>query len=335
MFPWIERGRDAAPVFTLDYSPPFQTNSRALRVLWYVRELARNGFPARIIAAYDGVGDELMTAAAVREMHARGWKNTWFLTRYPGLLRQGEIGCRFLVWHPYYFALARRLKTAVFRPEYCRYITEEDRYIPQPGHAIANLCRSLGARGIIGLKPYLQLSERERAGGRIFPKQIAVQSSGLGARLPITTKQWPPERMQQVVAALSQDGHHVVQLGLSSEPPLAGTLDLRGKLTLRETGAVLSQSRLFIGLVGGLMHMARAVDCRAVIVYGGRELASQSGYRANANLAASPGCSPCYLRSNCPHDLICLTGIGAEAVVQAARSQLRREDPLENETVSI
>jgi ADP-heptose:LPS heptosyltransferase len=162
-----------------------------------------------------------------------------------------------------------------------------------------------------------------------------VQSSGLGARLPITTKQWPPERMQQVVAALLQDGHHVVQVGLSAESPLPGAMDLRGKLSLRETGAVLSQSRLFIGLVGGLMHMARAVDCRAVIVYGGRELAALSGYRANVNLATSPACAPCYLRNMCPHDLVCLTEISAEAVVRAARSLLHRDDPPENETASI
>lgn len=276
-----------------------------------------------------------MTAAAVREMHARGWRKTWFLTRYPGLFRHGEIGCRFLVWHPYYLAFARRLDIAVFRPDYANYLPAEDRDIPHPGHAIANLCRSLGARGIVGLKPYLELAEEERAAGRVFSQQIAVQSSGLGARLPITTKQWPTERMQQVVAALAQDGHQIVQVGLPSEPPLAGATDLRGKLTLRETGAVLSQSRLFIGLVGGLMHMSRAVDCRAVIVYGGRELALQSGYRANVNLAAFPDCAPCYLRSRCPHDLVCLTEISAEAVVRAARSQLGRDDPLENETVLI
>ena len=53
-------------------------------------------------------------------------------------------------------------------------------------------------------------------------------------------------------------------------PPLKGALDLRGKTGLREAAAILSNSLVFIGQVGFLMHLARAVDCRSVIVYGGQ-----------------------------------------------------------------
>ncbi|HUJ43405.1 MAG TPA: glycosyltransferase family 9 protein [Opitutaceae bacterium] len=313
----------------------FESQSRVRRLGWYVRELARHGIPARVVVAYDGVGDELMTAGALREMHARGWRRTWFLTRYPGLFRQGDVGCRFLPWHPYYVAIARRLKRPVFRPGYSDYLAAEDRDRPLPGHVIANLCRSLGATGIIQLRPFLQLDDAEYAGGRRLPGQIAVQSSCAGARLPMATKQWPAERMQQVVDWLVKEGHSLVQLGMTSEPALKGVLDLRGKLTLRATAAVLAASRLFIGLVGGLMHLARAVDCRAVIVYGGRELPAQSGYRGNINLIATPPCAPCYLRNRCPHELVCLDAIRPDSVLDAARTQLGQGSPMEPETVNI
>ena len=45
-----------------------------------------------------------------------------------------------------------------------------------------------------------------------------------------------------------------------------------------------TRSLAFVGQVGFLMHLARAVDCRAVIVYGGRETPAQSGYPCNENL---------------------------------------------------
>ena len=37
---------------------------------------------------------------------------------------------------------------------------------------------------------------------------------------------------------------------------------------MRESAAILSRSLAFVGQVGFLMHLARAVDCRSVIVYG-------------------------------------------------------------------
>jgi hypothetical protein len=39
---------------------------------------------------------------------------------------------------------------------------------------------------------------------------------------------------------------------------------------------MMVNSVLFVGLVGFLMHLARAVDCRATFICGGRELPSLS-----------------------------------------------------------
>jgi ADP-heptose:LPS heptosyltransferase len=136
--------------------------------------------------------------------------------------------------------------------------------------------------------------------------------------MPITTKEWLPERFQQVVDALAGE-FTIVQVGTSDHPPLTGVVDLRGKTTIRQTAAVLRHSKVFIGLVGFLMHLARAVNTRSVIVYGGREHPSQSGYAENVNLFTPLECSPCWLWNRCPYDRECMRRISASDVVDAAR----------------
>jgi ADP-heptose:LPS heptosyltransferase len=81
---------------------------------------------------------------------------------------------------------------------------------------------------------------------------------------------------------------------------------------------------LFIGLVGFLMHLARAVNTRSVIVYGGRELPSQSGYTCNENITHLLPCSPCWQWNRCAFEHACMTGIQSEAVLAAVRRQLAR-----------
>jgi ADP-heptose:LPS heptosyltransferase len=123
------------------------------------------------------------------------------------------------------------------------------------------------------------------------------------------------------VAGALRDEFDFVQLGAPTDPELPGSLDLRGKTTVRQSAAILSQSRLFIGLVSGLMHLARAVECRSVIVYGGREHPAQTGYSANENLYWTGPCSPCWQRNDCDFDRRCMSEILPEHVIDAVRRQ--------------
>ena len=101
-------------------------------------------------------------------------------------------------------------------------------------------------------------------------------------------------------------------------------MDLRGQTSLRETAAILASSQLFVGQVGFLMHLARAVDCRSVIVYGGRETPEQSGYPCNVNLYSPVACSPCWRLNSCPFDRICLDMINADDVIAGVEQQVAR-----------
>ena len=91
----------------------------------------------------------------------------------------------------------------------------------------------------------------------------------MSARHPAQNKQWYPERFQAVVDALQKEAEFI-QLGSDEDPPLANVTDLRGATTIRQSAAILYQARLHLGHEGFLMHLARAVECPSVIVFGGR-----------------------------------------------------------------
>ena len=61
-----------------------------------------------------------------------------------------------------------------------------------------------------------------------------------------------------------------------------------------------------------------------VILYGGREKPTQTGYVANKNLYSQVKCAPCWLRNPCEYDRKCMDMITAEQVIAATAEQIRR-----------
>jgi ADP-heptose:LPS heptosyltransferase len=139
------------------------------------------------------------------------------------------------------------------------------------------------------------------------------------AKMPL--KEWYPSRFQEVVDRFCSS-ITFVQIGRKADFSLRNVIDLRGKTSVRETASVLSNSIGFVGLVGFLMHLARAVDCRSVIVYGGRESPEQSGYSANINLYNPLSCSPCWGWQHCDYEKKCMDQITASNVNKAVKQLL-------------
>jgi|GEM_PF-355706 hypothetical protein len=299
--------------------------------------LARHGRPGMYIHALGaGIGDDLLCTAIFRELRRRGRDDFWVASKHPELYRRNDdVG---VVVPPLtrYDTLLKRLGTRVVYPWYTSYHPAFDRDDPTPQqHLIALLCQKAGITGEVALRPYLTLGDEERAGGRRVARQVAIQSAGLDAKHAMRNKNWYHDRYQGVVDAL-RDRFDLVQVGSASDPPLAGALDLRGRTTLRETAAVLAESLAFVGQVGMLMHLARAVDCRSVIVYGGRETPAQSGYPCNENLYSPVPCSPCWLLNACPYERMCLQMVDVGAVVEAFERQVARHGtPLACDTDTI
>jgi len=197
------------------------------------------------------------------------------------------------------------------------------------------MCARTGITGPVTIRPYLTLTDEEKSLAAWASGHIVIQSSGLAAHHPTLNKQWHAERFQGVVDALAGE-LSIIQLGSSEDPPLQHVNDLRGTTSIREAAAILSHARLYVGTVGFLMHLARAVECPSVIVFGGREAPWQSGYICNSNLYSAVPCAPCWRANTCEFDRRCMSGISVDDVVSATRQMLQRaRNPLAVETVDI
>lgn len=288
----------------------------------------RYGNPDLILAFFGGIGDELLMTVVLRELRRRGFDNAWVMSEYADIWRDNPDPARVLPWDRRYARWIRALGWELIEPHYTFYLPWGDRDAPPPKHILTVMCELVGIVGPIARRPYLHLSDAERERGARVPQQIAIQSAGLDARFAMKTKQWFPERFQAVVNAL-RGNFNFVQIGSVDDPPLEGVLDLRGKTSLRETAAILAHSLVYVGQVGMPMHLARAVECRSVIVYGGREHPRQTGYSCNENLYTPVPCSPCWKSNSCGHAMMCMREITAPDVVRAVERQvLARHQPL-------
>lgn len=290
---------------------------------WGAAMALRWGIPEHSLGFLGGIGDDLLCTAPIHELLQRGAKRIWFFTRHPELYAF-DRRVRLLPGDRRGIALSARLHRPVQWLSYGDYDATSDVDTPVGKHIIAEMCQRAGVRGTIALRPHLRITEAERQAAAEHAGAIAIQSSGMSASLPMRNKQWEVERFQAVIDHFAGRGLRFVQLGAATDPPLRGAADCRGRLGLRASAAVLSQARLFVGVVGFLMHLARAVDCPAVIVYGGREPADLTGYVCNTNIAARPACSPCWQRNRCDFGHACMQAIAPAQVVAGINDMLAR-----------
>jgi ADP-heptose:LPS heptosyltransferase len=296
--------------------------------LWFAQTALTRGCPERILHFGIGPGDDLLCTVVMRELRKRGQKKIWMMTKNPELFEHNPdvdevvpIDYRFRE-----YAWVRGKKWHVL--EYSRIDVEKDQSEPPQRHILAELCGRMGVQGEITMRPYFQLTDEERTKTAWAQETIAIQSSGLGGQMLMRNKQWFPERFQAVVDRLKAQ-FKFVQVGSANDPALEGVTDLRGKTGIRESAAVLASCRLFLGNVGFLMHLARAVECPSVIIFGGREAPWQSGYSCNLNLYSAVPCAPCWLWNKCDYNRMCMDNISADNVIQAVEQLTgRARNPL-------
>jgi ADP-heptose:LPS heptosyltransferase len=290
------------------------------------------GRPEQVLYFGCGLGDDVLCTSLAHELKKRGAKRIVVFSRFPGLF---ENSPDVAAVYPYGYPTLGRFRQWGYPqtiPRYGYYDPATDRDVTAPAHFIETMCRYVRLTGPIDLRTYLYLRPEEKQKGRLFPAQGVIHSAGLAA---MRNKQWAPERYQAVADDL-RDELRWVQLGMPEDPPIAGALDLRGKTTPRESAAIVANSKVLLGEAGFLMHLARAVDTRAVIVYGGREDAKISGYGANENIIGRTVCSPCWQRTRCDFEHECMRMIEPAEVASAVRRQLAREGtPLEVEQVDL
>ena len=283
----------------------------------------RYGFPSRFFQGAGRIGDDLMCSTVFRELRKRSKRSIAITTRNPGLFEKSPDVDRIIRQTDTRLNIWSRAGLPIVTLAHSGYDAVRDADLPPDEHILIRMCRLARVAGPVELRPYIFLTPAELAAGRLAENQVALQSTGLAAPLAMLNREWYPHRFQELCAQLRSDVR-VVQVGSASDLKLEGAIDLRGKTSLRQTAAVLANSLVFIGLVGFVMHLARAVDCRSVIIYGGREKPALTGYVANKNLYHQVRCAPCWLRNPCEFNHKCMDMISVDQVIAATADQISR-----------
>ncbi|TSJ35968.1 glycosyltransferase family 9 protein [Mucilaginibacter corticis] len=283
----------------------------------------KNGVPSHILYFGDSLGDNLLLTTLSKALYERGYQNIWIKCDHPDLFKNNPVVKLVIPFNTLLSSYLLKLgNVKLVRPAYTTYQPEEDRDLIPEKHILLKMADWLDIKGTIENKPVLDLEVAETAKGLIYDKQIVIVTSTVSALIPMKNKEWFAGRYQQIVDKYANQ-YQFIQLGSKYDAPLTNVLDLRGKTTIRESAAILKNARLLITHVGFMMHLARAVDCRAVIIYGGRESPDQSGYSVFRNIYSEVACSPCWFHNKCEHDRKCLTRITSSDAEHAVLEQLQ------------
>jgi len=128
---------------------------------------------------------------------------------------------------------------------------------------------------------------------------------------------WLNENWVEIIKELKSK-FSIIHLGDKNEPIYENVKRFAGKLTIRESAAILSKAKYFIGPDSLLMHVANGLNIKSTIIFGGSRPASCLGYPENKNLTNYPKCSPCWIHQGyemCQHDMKCIKSISTHDVI--------------------
>jgi heptosyltransferase-2 len=144
-------------------------------------------------------------------------------------------------------------------------------------------------------------------------------------------KRWPVEAFAALADMLAERaGAEVFLVGSGEELDISEEvarlarrrpLIMTGKTSLAQTAALLSSADLLVTNDTGPAHVAAAVGCPVVVIFGPTKPETTRPFSTLAEVVRKPPvCAPCMLR-DCPIDHRCMTAITAEEVFErAARS---------------
>ncbi|MFL6566527.1 MAG: putative lipopolysaccharide heptosyltransferase III [Burkholderiales bacterium] len=149
-------------------------------------------------------------------------------------------------------------------------------------------------------------------------------------------KCWPPQKNAELIDRLAAEGHRVVMTAAPDPEETAlieailakaksRPLNLAGKLTIKELGALAGRATLFVGVDSMPMHLAAAMGTPTVALFGPSGEAEWGPWNVpNRVVRSAHTCRPCGL-DGCGGGKVsdCLTVLSVEAVHAAAQELLR------------
>ncbi|MBI3091847.1 MAG: glycosyltransferase [Candidatus Tectomicrobia bacterium] len=142
---------------------------------------------------------------------------------------------------------------------------------------------------------------------------------------------WFPERYRQLADRLARElGVRIAFTGSAAERGLVASirrpmqqpsLDLSGATSLPELVNLLRHAALCVAGDTGPAHLAAALGCPVVSIFGPANPQRTAPYRGATVLYDPPPCSPCYRRTYCSH-MTCFQRLTVETVFTACRERL-------------
>jgi heptosyltransferase-3 len=185
----------------------------------------------------------------------------------------------------------------------------------------------------------LGLSDKERAAAdrllKEMPETTRFIALSVGGKIPLND--WGDENWSAVLSALSAADSElgIAFIGSADErqrnEALARSwkgpiLNSCGRLTPRETAALIERAEVFLGHDTGTLHLAAAVGTRIIGIYSARNRPGKwfSDRSSDRFFYHKPPCFGCELEkpAECQNQLVCMTSHSREEVVEAARRAL-------------
>jgi len=218
-----------------------------------------NGNNPRILVAREGAaGDVLLTTPIVKELK-RKFPGSYviFKTRYPEILKN----------NPYVDEVVR------FEPKDGIDVVFNLMYELYPEISIIEAYEKIAQLSIEYPQIRFYLSSEEKEEINEYMKTLSIEDTkGLVVIHPMSgnrIKKWNGNSYQTVSDYICSRNLRVVTVGSPIDcVELKGAINLIGKLSLRQSAALISKAKLFIGLDSYPMHIADAFKIPSVILFG-------------------------------------------------------------------
>ena len=321
--------------FTKEFLPEKSLGvvAKAKHIAWASKLVLGNGIPNYAFHFGGGLGDHLLCTILFDELAKRGVENCWMLSHYPELFKYNPYNLKIVPddWKTLKFLeKINRPSTLLY---YGKWIGNIDKISPPKNHMIVEILQKAKITGEVTLRPYWY-QEIDHSLNNQHGEYVCVQSTYNFSSTEVKNKRWSEHKMQRIVDHLAEK-YCVLQIGMPEENKLENALDHRAS-SISQSASLLANCKFFLGQEGFPMHLARSVETRSVIIYGGRLKAWQSGYPCNENVETDPDCSPCWQNNHCDYDRKCLKEVSINDVLEAIeRVEKRLPEKLETDLVVI
>ncbi len=210
-------------------------------------------------------------------------------------------------------------------------------------HEVHRYLRVLQLLNIDGSPDFLEFwhtdADREMIQDLLHAEGVSLTDRLIAFNLGTTwrTKQWDIANFVEVIEQIAcrTPDTSVVLTGSSAETALAAALptslpalNLVGKTSILQLGALLERCEICLTCDSGPMHIAAAVGTPTIALFGPTDPVRHKPYGAGHTVVEKPVvCRPCYRRTCHRQDApyLCMTEIGPAEVVKALEIKLHRE----------